>query len=89
MVRGSRDGRPDGVAEGVLKFVGRPRFTADEHGRVREHVQGPTVLIGCEPRATDELEDALSDPVRAAVPRAADHVETVLEEIRALEDTQQ
>lgn len=41
----------------------------------------PTVLVGCEPVGTDELEDSLSDPVREAVPLAADHVETVLEEL--------
>ena len=74
-------------------------FAADMHqtdpskvlvlGEALDVLPDPTVLVGCEPRATDELEDALSDPVRAAVPRAADHVETVLEEIRALEDTRQ
>lgn len=43
-----------------------------------------TFLVGCEPRATDDLEDALSDPVRAAVPRAVEHVEVVVDEL--LED---
>ncbi|MFT4884180.1 MAG: hydrogenase maturation protease [Natronomonas sp.] len=45
----------------------------------------PTVLVGCEPLATDDLEDSLSGPVREAVPRAADHIETVIEELRALD----
>jgi hydrogenase maturation protease len=43
----------------------------------------PTVLVGCEPRETDDLEDALSDPVREAVPRAVEHVEVVVDELRA------
>ena len=41
----------------------------------------PTVLIGCEPSETDDLEDRLSNPVRAAVPRAVDHVELVVDEL--------
>ena len=45
----------------------------------------PTVLVGCEPLETDDLEDALSDPVREAVPRAVEHVEIVLDELGALE----
>lgn len=44
----------------------------------------PTILVGCEPHDTDDLEDSLSDPVRAAVPRAVEHVELVLRELRAL-----
>ena len=41
----------------------------------------PTVLVGCEPSETDDLEDRLSDPVRAAVPRAVEHVELVVDEL--------
>lgn len=40
-----------------------------------------TILVGCEPVATDELEDRLSDPVRDAVPRAVEHVETIVDEL--------
>lgn len=41
----------------------------------------PTILVGCEPYETDDLEDRLSDPVRAAVPRAVEHVELVVDEL--------
>lgn len=41
----------------------------------------PTVLVGCEPSETDDLEDRLSDPVREAVPRTADTVELVVAEL--------
>jgi hydrogenase maturation protease len=70
-------------------------FAADMHqtdpskvlvlGEALDVLPDPTVLVGCEPRDTDDLEDALSESVREAVPRAVDHIETVLEEIRALE----
>ncbi|MFC4439111.1 MULTISPECIES: hydrogenase maturation protease [Natrialbaceae] len=43
----------------------------------------PTILVGCEPYETDDLEDRLSDPVREAVPRAVEHVELVVEELRS------
>lgn len=43
----------------------------------------PTILVGCEPLDTDDLEDSLSDPVREAVPRAVEHVETVVDELLA------
>lgn len=43
----------------------------------------PTVLVGCEPRETDDLEDSLSEPVREAVPTAVDHVMVVLDELGA------
>lgn len=43
----------------------------------------PTILVGCEPYETDDLEDRLSDPVREAVPRAVEHVELVLDELRS------
>jgi hydrogenase maturation protease len=43
----------------------------------------PTVLVGCEPEDTDDLEDSLSDPVRAAVPRAIERIELVLDELAA------
>lgn len=46
----------------------------------------PTVLVGCEPAATDDLEDQLSEPVREAVPRAVDHVEVVVDELLAVEE---
>lgn len=42
-----------------------------------------TILVGCEPAGTDDLEDRLSDPVRAAVPRAIEHVELVVTELLA------
>lgn len=71
-------------------------FAADMHqtdpskvlvlGEALDVLPDPTVLVGCEPQGTDELEDTLSDPVRAAVPRAVEHVETVLDEIRSLTD---
>jgi hydrogenase maturation protease len=41
----------------------------------------PTILVGCEPQGTDDLEDELSDPVRAAVGRAVEHVELVVTEL--------
>ena len=41
----------------------------------------PTILVGCEPYETDDLEDRLSEPVGAAVPRAVEHVELVLAEL--------
>lgn len=43
----------------------------------------PTVLVGCEPQGTDDLADALSEPVRAAVPRAVEHIELVVDELLA------
>jgi hydrogenase maturation protease len=39
------------------------------------------VLIGCEPTKTDELSDELSGPIEEAVPRAADQVEQVVDEL--------
>jgi hydrogenase maturation protease len=41
----------------------------------------PTILVGCEPYETDDLEDQLSDPVREAVPRAVEHIDLVLAEL--------
>lgn len=41
------------------------------------------VLVGCEPSDTDDLEDELSGPVRAAVPRAVDHIEQIVTELRS------
>jgi hydrogenase maturation protease len=71
------------------------RFAADMHqtdpakvlvlGESLGVLPEPTILVGCEPQATDDLEDALSEPVRAAVPRAVDHIETVIAELRALD----
>lgn len=40
-----------------------------------------TVLVGCEPAETDELEDRLSERVREAVPDAIDKIELVLDEL--------
>jgi hydrogenase maturation protease len=45
----------------------------------------PTILVGCEPQETDDLEDALSEPVEAAVPKAVEHVEIVVDELRSLD----
>jgi hydrogenase maturation protease len=71
-------------------------FAADMHqtdpskvlvlGEALSVLPEPTVLVGCEPRDTDDLADSLSEPVRAAVPRAVDHVETVLAEVRSVAD---
>ena len=71
-------------------------FAADMHqtdpskvlvlGEALSVLPEPTVLVGCEPRDTDDLADSLSEPVRAAVPRAVDHVETVLAEVRSMAD---
>ncbi|WP_396611343.1 hydrogenase maturation protease [Haloferax sp. S1W] len=41
----------------------------------------PTILVGCEPEETDDLEDSLSAPVRAAVPRAVDNIELVVDQL--------
>lgn len=43
----------------------------------------PTVLVGCEPLETDDLEDELSEPVRRAVERAVEHIELIVDELRA------
>lgn len=40
-----------------------------------------TFLVGCEIQEYDELEDNLSDPVREAIPRAIDHIETIIDEL--------
>lgn len=40
-----------------------------------------TVLVGCEPHETDDLEDRLSAPVDRAVPRAIEHIELVVDEL--------
>lgn len=39
------------------------------------------ILVGCEPTATDELEDELSEPVSDAVPRAVEHIERIVAEL--------
>lgn len=46
----------------------------------------PTILVGCEPEATDDLEDRLSEPVREAIPRAVESIEFVVEELSAASD---
>lgn len=43
----------------------------------------PTILVGCEPEETDELEDNLSEPVAEAVPRAVEHIEQIVDELRS------
>lgn len=43
----------------------------------------PTVLVGCEPRETDDLEDELSEPVRAAIEPAIEQIELVAAELVA------
>ena len=45
----------------------------------------PTILVGCEPRETDDLADSLSEPVHDAVPRAVEQIERVIAELRAVE----
>lgn len=68
-------------------------FAADMHqtdpdkvlvlGEALDVLPERTILVGCEPRGTDDLEDDLSDPVRAAVPRAVEHIELVVDELLA------
>jgi hydrogenase maturation protease len=41
----------------------------------------PTILVGCEPADTDDLEDSLSAPVNEAVPRAAEQIERIAEKL--------
>lgn len=40
-----------------------------------------TILVGCEPLDTDDLEDSLSDPVREAVPTAVERIEFLVAEL--------
>lgn len=68
-------------------------FVADMHqtdpskvlvlGAALDVLPDPTVLVGCEPRETDDLEDRLSDPVRDAVPRTVAVIELAIEELTA------
>jgi hydrogenase maturation protease len=68
-------------------------FAADMHqtdpnkvlvlGEALDVLPDRTILVGCEPQGTDDLEDDLSDPVRAAVPQAVDHIELVVDELLA------
>ncbi|SEW08732.1 hydrogenase maturation protease [Natrinema salifodinae] len=68
-------------------------FAADMHqtdpskvlvlGEALDVLPEPTVLVGCEPYETDDLEDQLSDPVCAAVPRAVEHIELVIDKLRS------
>lgn len=81
---------PDLDQYGTREIAG---FAADMHqtdpskvlvlGEALGVLPDPAVLVGCEPRATDELADQLSEPVRAAVPRAVEHVELVVAELLA------
>lgn len=41
----------------------------------------PTLLVGCEPEDTDDLEDSLSAPVEDAVPRAVEQIERIVAEL--------
>jgi hydrogenase maturation protease len=41
----------------------------------------PTILVGCEPADTDDLEDRLSPPVRDAVDRAVEKIALVVAEL--------
>jgi hydrogenase maturation protease len=49
----------------------------------------PTVLVGCEPRETDDLEDELSEPVREAVGRAVEQIEVIVAELERNETNQE
>lgn len=70
-------------------------FAADMHqtdpskvlvlGKALGVLPEPTVLVGCEPRETDELEDRLSDPVAAAVPRAVEQIDVILDELTSVD----
>ncbi len=70
-------------------------FAADMHqtdpskvlvlGEALGVLPNPTVLVGCEPYETDELEDRLSEPVGAAVPRAVEQIELLVDELRSIE----
>lgn len=67
-------------------------FAADMHqtdptkvlvlGEALEVLPDHAILVGCEPKTTDDLTDSLSEPVQAAVPRAVEHVEIVVDELR-------
>lgn len=48
----------------------------------------PTILVGCEPAETDDLEDDLSDPVREAVARAVEHIDIVLDELAPVDSAE-
>lgn len=41
----------------------------------------PTILVGCEPLATDDLEDQLSEAVQEAIPQAVETIELVVDEL--------
>lgn len=68
-------------------------FVADMHqtdptkvlvlGEALDVLPEPTILVGCEPEETDDLEDQLSEPVRDAVSRTADSIELILEVLAA------
>lgn len=67
------------------------KFAADMHqtdptkvmvlGEALDVLPDPTVLVGCEVKETDDLEDRLSEPVREAIPQAIEHIETIIEEL--------
>jgi hydrogenase maturation protease len=81
---------PDLDQYGTREIAG---FAADMHqtdpnkvlvlGEALDVLPDPAVLVGCEPLGTDELEDELSEPVGAAVPRAVEHIELVVDELLA------
>lgn len=66
-------------------------FTADMHqtdpakvlvlGQALGVLPERVFLVGCEPAGTDELEDELSEPVQAAIPRAVEAIETLTREL--------
>ena len=68
-------------------------FAADMHqtdpskvlvlGEALDVLPDLTLLVGCEPLNTDDLEDRLSEPVREAVPRAVKRIELILDELES------
>lgn len=72
------------------------KFAADMHqtdptkvmvlGEALGVLPDPTVLVGCEVKETDDLEDSMSEPVREAVPKTIEHIETIIEELLREED---
>lgn len=81
---------PDLDQYGTREIAG---FAADMHqtdpskvlvlGEALGVLPEPTILVGCEPKGTDDLEDRLSDPVRDAIPLAIEHIELVIETLLA------
>lgn len=67
------------------------KFAADMHqtdptevlvlGEALGVLPDKTIMVGCEVQETDELEDNLSEPVREAIPRAIESIETIVDEL--------